>query len=62
MSSIFKKYGYDIPSTIYENDRIGDMKNNSLYIVNTYKKLKWKSSVKLNEGIADTISWYLSNQ
>ena len=62
MSSIFKKHGYDIPSTIYENDRIGDMKNNSLYIANTYKKLKWKSSVKLNEGIANTISWYLSNQ
>ena len=37
-------------------------KENTFKIVNTYKKLKWKSSVKLNEGIADTISWYLSNQ
>ena len=62
MSSIFKKLGYNIPAIVYENNRIGDMKNNSLYIKNTYKKLKWKSAIQLDEGIKNTISWYISNQ
>ena len=62
MSSIFKKLGYNIPVIIHEDNRVGDMKNNSLYIKNTYKKLNWKSSIQLNEGIKNTISWYISNQ
>ena len=62
MSSIFKNHGYNMPVTVYEKSRVGDMKNNSLYIKNTYKKLKWKSSIQLNDGIKNTISWYISNQ
>ena len=51
-----------MPKMIYKDIRIGDMKNNSLYIKNTQKKLNWKAKIDLGQGIQKTINWYLSKR
>lgn len=62
MSKSFKSYNINMPEIIYKDIRIGDMKNNSLYIKDTEKNLNWKAKTGLRSGIKKTIAWYLSKR
>ena len=62
MTKSFKSHNINMPETIYKDIRIGDMKNNSLYIKNTQKKLNWKAKIDLSQGIKQTIAWYLASE
>lgn len=62
MRKSFKSHNINMPKIIYKDIRIGDMKNNSLYIKDTQKKLNWKAKIDLRQGIKKTINWYLSKR
>tara|TARA_B100000959_G_scaffold287336_1_gene371215 strand:- start:145 stop:1125 length:981 start_codon:yes stop_codon:yes gene_type:complete len=57
---IFQSQDIKQPKVIFTKNRIGDMKNNSLYINDTKKILKWSPEYDLKKGLNETINWYLN--
>ena len=47
---------------VFVKDRPGHDFRYALNSKKIFKKLKWKPKINLNEGLSNTISWYLNNK
>ena len=61
MKEKFYKLSKDV-KIIYVKDRPGHDLRYALNSNKIKKKLKWKTSVNIKEGLSKTIEWYVNNQ
>ncbi len=62
LNAIFSKHYIKKPNVRYVKKRKGDMLNNSLDISKTKKVLNWTPLYSLNDGLINTVKWYLDNK
>ena len=60
--SSFKKYGINNIKVKYAKERLGDMKYNSMDPTKYKKTFQVKKLLKLQEGLKQTIDWYICNK
>tara|TARA_B110000027_G_scaffold95354_1_gene100665 strand:- start:2219 stop:3241 length:1023 start_codon:yes stop_codon:yes gene_type:complete len=60
---VFKKFNLKSKSKIkFINDRPGHDRRYALNSNKIIKELKWKSKIKIDEGLNQTVKWYLENR
>ena len=60
---IFKKLNFKSKSKIkFINDRPGHDRRYALNSNKIIKELKWKRKIKIDEGLNQTVKWYLENK
>ena len=60
---IFKKFNLKSKSKIkFINDRPGHDRRSALNSNKIIKELKWKRKIKIDEGLNQTVKWYLANK
>ena len=60
---VFKKFNLKSKSKIkFINDRPGHDRRYALNSNKIIKELKWKSKIKIDEGLNQTVKWYLENE
>ena len=47
---------------VFVKDRPGHDFNYSLNSEKIYKQIKWRPKIKIDDGLKDTIKWYLTNK
>ena len=57
----YEKYNINL-DVLNAKERLGDMKKNYTSSLKIKKNLGWLPKVKLEEGVKDTIDWYMNGR